>query len=109
MKTNQSEQGEPGVRVAKGEQETQTWPQYTTIYNLNQMQLNDQHRRHKSPASWAADGQGDGPGWTESDVDNAAAAAACAGEWLVGSKSNILVANPKKKTDSKGKMQYVIK
>lgn len=35
-------------------------------------------------------------------MDNAAAAAACAGEWLVGSKSNILVANPKKKNRLEG-------
>lgn len=49
-------------KTSRGEQETQTWPQYTTIYNLNQMQLNDQHRRHKSTASWAADGRGYGCG-----------------------------------------------
>jgi len=39
------------MKTNRSEQETQTWPQYTTIYNLNQMQLNDQHRRHKSLAS----------------------------------------------------------
>lgn len=85
MKTNQSEADDErrtwGWRRAGecGEQETQTWPQYTTIYNLNQMQLNDQRRRHKSPASWAADGHADmdmdsdtdTDRATESDVDNA--------------------------------------
>lgn len=90
MKTNQSRGKAEG-----GEQETQTWPQYTTIYNLNQMQLNDQRRRHKSPASWAADSDTDTDTDTAratgSDVDNA------------GSREYV------QSKDSKGRMQYVIK
>lgn len=57
------------------------------------MQLNDQRRRHKSPASWAADSDTDTDTAraTGSDVDNA------------GSREYV------QSKDSKDKMQYVIK